>query len=94
MSKVVLMRVFEAQPARFERDMDLLTLGAHERIHERIAESVPPHAEVCEIGCGWMHRPENETSSSITIALERHSATPGYQRANPSFDLRSRQQWI
>lgn len=52
MLTVVLMRVFEAQPSRYDRDMNLLTMGEHSRIHGAIVAKAPSEGKICEIGCG------------------------------------------
>jgi demethylmenaquinone methyltransferase/2-methoxy-6-polyprenyl-1,4-benzoquinol methylase len=52
MFTAVLMRVFESQPGRYDRDMNLLTMGAHGTIHGVIVAKTPSEGEICEIGCG------------------------------------------
>ena len=50
---LVLMRIFEAAPRRFDRWMDVLTFGRLQRIREQIAyKIVRTGTTVLEIGCG------------------------------------------
>ncbi|MEE8522288.1 MAG: corrinoid protein-associated methyltransferase CpaM [Thermoanaerobaculia bacterium] len=52
----VLMKIFEESPRRFDRGMQLLTLGRLRKIQERITERlIAPDSEVLEIGCGTGH---------------------------------------
>ncbi|HEX9736944.1 MAG TPA: corrinoid protein-associated methyltransferase CpaM [Thermoanaerobaculia bacterium] len=49
----VLMKIFEESPRRFDRGMQILTLGRLAEIRERIVERlVEPGTDVLEIGCG------------------------------------------
>ena len=54
MSSLVLMRILESSPARYDAGMRVLTLGRWQRTHEALAAaSVPkPGGRVLEIGCG------------------------------------------
>ena len=54
MSSLVLMRILESVPARYDRGMQLLTLGAWRRGHRALAERAVPAAgtKVLELGCG------------------------------------------
>lgn len=54
MSSLVLMRILESTPARYDGGMRILTLGAWERRHRRLAEAAVPgsDARVLELGCG------------------------------------------
>ena len=49
----VLMKIFEEAPRRFDRWMNILTLGRLQQVRDQIAkELVHPGATVLEIGCG------------------------------------------
>jgi SAM-dependent methyltransferase/NAD-dependent dihydropyrimidine dehydrogenase PreA subunit len=49
----VLMKIFEEAPRRFDRWMNLLTLGKLQEVREEIAAKlIRPNATVLEIGCG------------------------------------------
>lgn len=49
----VMMKIFEEAPRRFDRWMQVLTLGRLQRIRDQITgELVTPGAELLEIGCG------------------------------------------
>jgi ubiquinone/menaquinone biosynthesis C-methylase UbiE/NAD-dependent dihydropyrimidine dehydrogenase PreA subunit len=49
----VLMKIFEEAPRRFDRWMNILTLGRLQQVREQIADQlVRPNASVLEIGCG------------------------------------------
>ena len=54
MSSLVLMRILEGAPARYDAGMRLLTLGGWERAHRALAEAAVPRpgVRVLEIGCG------------------------------------------
>lgn len=54
MSSLVLMRILESAPARYDRGMQILTLGGWARAHRRLAEAAArkPGTRVLEIGCG------------------------------------------
>jgi demethylmenaquinone methyltransferase/2-methoxy-6-polyprenyl-1,4-benzoquinol methylase len=54
MSSLVLMRILESVPARYDRGMQLLTLGGWRRGHRALAERAVPAAgaRVLELGCG------------------------------------------
>jgi ubiquinone/menaquinone biosynthesis C-methylase UbiE len=49
---VILMKIFEESPRKFDRWMQLLTLGRLERIQSEILASVQPGEHFLEIGCG------------------------------------------
>jgi ubiquinone/menaquinone biosynthesis C-methylase UbiE/NAD-dependent dihydropyrimidine dehydrogenase PreA subunit len=50
---LVLMKIFEAAPGRFDRWMDVLTFGRLQRVREQIAHKmIRRDATVLEIGCG------------------------------------------
>src|SRR5580700_4637484 len=49
----VLMKIFEEAPRRFDRWMNILTLGKLQEVREQIANNlVRPNAAILEIGCG------------------------------------------
>lgn len=49
----VLMKIFEEAPRRFDRWMNILTLGKLQQVREQIANNlVRPNAAILEIGCG------------------------------------------
>lgn len=54
MSSVVLMRILESAPDRYDAGMRALSLGAVPRMHGRAAEAATPRpgCRVLEIGCG------------------------------------------
>jgi len=53
MSSLVYMKILESRPRRYDRGIELLTLGAAGRCRRRlVAENVRPGASVLEIGCG------------------------------------------
>jgi demethylmenaquinone methyltransferase/2-methoxy-6-polyprenyl-1,4-benzoquinol methylase len=54
MSSLVLMRILESAPGRYDRGMRLLTLGGWERSLDALAEAAlpSPGARVLEVGCG------------------------------------------
>lgn len=47
-----LMKYIEKVPARYDRVMNLLTLGSHQRARNLIIASVKPGTRVLDIGCG------------------------------------------
>lgn len=47
-----LMKYIEKVPARYDRVMNLLTLGAHRRSRELILASIRPGSRVLDLGCG------------------------------------------
>jgi ubiquinone/menaquinone biosynthesis C-methylase UbiE len=49
---VILMKIFEESPRKFDRWMHLLTLGRLKQIREEILATVRPGARFLEIGCG------------------------------------------
>lgn len=46
------MKVLESSPRRYDRGMQLLTLGRLERVHHDIAARVSPGERVLDLGCG------------------------------------------
>jgi ubiquinone/menaquinone biosynthesis C-methylase UbiE len=48
----VYMKVLESAPARYDRGMQLLTLGRLDRVHHDIAHRIHPGEAVLDLGCG------------------------------------------
>jgi demethylmenaquinone methyltransferase/2-methoxy-6-polyprenyl-1,4-benzoquinol methylase len=46
------MKVLESSPERYDRGMELLTLGRLERVHRDIAARLEPGERVLDVGCG------------------------------------------
>ena len=52
MSSLALMRWLEGAPQRYDAGMRLLTLGRADAVRDAVAQAVPAHGRVLEIGCG------------------------------------------
>jgi len=63
MSTIVLMKAFEAVPARYELGMRLITFGEIDELRREIAAEIPANAKVLDIGCG--------TGALLPILVER-----------------------
>ena len=61
----VYMKVLESAPARYDRGMQLLTLGRVQQVYEAIAARVPAGAEVLDLGCG---------TGALAVQLARQGA--------------------
>lgn len=61
----VYMKVLESAPARYDRGMQLLTLGRVQQVYEAIAARVPAGAEVLDLGCG---------TGALAVRLARQGA--------------------
>src|SRR5260370_26911713 len=70
----VLMKIFEEAPRRFDRWMNLLTLGKLQEVREEIAAKlIRPNATVLEIGCG--------TGSLLEMLADRGARVTGIDSA-------------
>lgn len=70
----VLMKIFEEAPRRFDRWMNVLTLGKLQEVRLEIAEAlIRPGAAVLEIGCG--------TGSLLEMLARRHVKVVGIDTA-------------
>jgi demethylmenaquinone methyltransferase/2-methoxy-6-polyprenyl-1,4-benzoquinol methylase len=66
MPSIVLMKAFENAPGRYDRAMELLTLGRLGRVQQEIAGRVAPGARVLDVGCG---------TARLACALARRGAS-------------------
>ncbi|MGA2369393.1 MAG: HgcAB-like fusion protein [Candidatus Korobacteraceae bacterium] len=70
----VLMKIFEEAPRRFDRWMNILTLGRLQQVRDQIANNlVRPNATVLEIGCG--------TGSLLQMLSRRGACATGIDSA-------------
>jgi len=58
----VYMKVLETAPERYDRGMELLTLGRWRRVHQDMADRLEPGQEALELGCG---------TGALAVALAR-----------------------
>ena len=69
MSTFVLMRLLESAPRRYDAGIELLSLGQHRRMLERMAGQVIPGDRVLDIGCG--------TGSLVLLCAKRGAQVTG-----------------
>src|ERR1035441_2081603 len=70
----VLMKIFEEAPRRFDRWMNVLTLGRLQQVRDQIANDlVRPNANILEIGCG--------TGALLQMLSRRCAKVTGIDRA-------------
>lgn len=81
MSSIVLMRILESAPERYDAGMRLLTLGAIDRAQQQAAAlAVPaPGCRVLEIGCG--------TGQLTRLLLERNATVEAIDQNPEMLDL-------
>ncbi|MFN2292030.1 MAG: corrinoid protein-associated methyltransferase CpaM [Anaerolineae bacterium] len=61
----VYMKVLESAPSRYDRGMQLLTLGRVQRVYLDIGARIPADAEVLDLGCG---------TGALAVRLARQGA--------------------
>ena len=52
MTSVILMKILESSPNRYDRGIRLLTLGKLDVVYDRLVAPVQPGMQVLDIGCG------------------------------------------
>jgi len=52
MSSIILMKILESSPGRYDRGISILTLGRIKKNYDRIISKVKPGDHVLDIGCG------------------------------------------
>ena len=52
MTAVILMKVLESSPSRYDRGIRLLTLGKLDAVYDRLVAPIQPGMQVLDIGCG------------------------------------------
>jgi demethylmenaquinone methyltransferase/2-methoxy-6-polyprenyl-1,4-benzoquinol methylase len=76
MSSYIYMKILESQPERYDRGIELLSLGQSERAKQRLVdENVEPDFHVLEIGCG--------TGTMAVLAAQKGARVLGFDVSNP-----------
>jgi demethylmenaquinone methyltransferase/2-methoxy-6-polyprenyl-1,4-benzoquinol methylase len=52
MSTYILMKIFESIPSAYDRGMQIITLGAVNKVYDRLVLSINKNDRVLDIGCG------------------------------------------
>jgi len=52
MSSYVFMKLLETQASRYDLGMRMLSTGRIERLYAEVAEQVPEHGDILDVGCG------------------------------------------
>ena len=52
MTSVILMKILESSPNRYDRGIHLLTLGKLDAVYDRLVAPIQPGMQVLDIGCG------------------------------------------
>ena len=79
----VLMKIFEEAPRRFDRWMNILTLGNLQSVREEItAKMIRPNATVLEIGCG--------TGSLLEMLAHKGARVTGIDTAQGMIEVAQR----